>query len=128
MHPFAGATRVPQRPFALVLGLIYGALAVWGYTSDVAALTDLHNVVHLVPAVVWLLGAASGRTAGLANLAVGLWLIAFGLLGAFGVVAVDPYEGFAGLVDDVLHLMTGVASILWARQGVLAARRNPAAH
>ena len=114
----------PAQRFAAVFGVVYLVVAVAGFAltgvSDFAghhhhtllifAVNPLHNVVHLVLAVVWLAAAPRHATARLANLALGVVLGLVTVLGFFGVTDMLGMSGFAD-PDNFLHLATATLAL-----------------
>jgi len=114
----------PAQRFAAVFGVVYLVVAVAGFAltgvSDFAghhhhtllifAVNPLHNVVHLVLAVVWLAAAPRHATARLANLALGVVLGLVTVLGFFGVTDMLGMSGFAD-PDNFLHLATATVAL-----------------
>jgi hypothetical protein len=114
----------PAQRFAAAFGVVYLLVAVAGFAltgvSDFAghhhhtllifAVNPLHNVVHLVLAVVWLAAAPRHRTARLANLVLGVVL---GLVTVLGFVGVTDMLGMSGFADpdNFLHLATATLAL-----------------
>src|SRR3954468_5185413 len=125
----------PAQRFAAVFGVVYLLVAVAGFAltgfSDFAghhhhtllifAVNPLHNVVHLVLAVVWLAAAPRHATARVANLVLGVVL---GLVTVLGFVGGMGMLGMSGLADpdNFLHLATATLSLYF---GSLAAGTDP---
>jgi hypothetical protein len=74
------------------------------------AVNPLHNVVHVVLALVWLAAAPRARTARAANLALGVVLGLVTVLGFVGVTGMLGMSGFAD-PDNFLHLATATLSL-----------------
>ena len=114
----------PAQRFAAVFGVVYLLVGVAGFAvtgfSDFAghhhhtllvfAVNPLHNLIHLVLAVVWLAAAPRHRTARLANLALGVVLGLVTVLGFVGVTNMLGMSGFAD-PDNFLHLATATLSL-----------------
>ena len=114
----------PAQRFAAVFGAVYLAVGVAGFvltgfgdfaghdhaTLLVFAVNPLHNVIHLVLALGWLVGCARHRTARLANLALGVLLGLVTVLGAVGGLGVLGMSGLAD-PDNFLHLATATLSL-----------------
>jgi hypothetical protein len=114
----------PAQKFAAVFGAVYLAVGVAGFvltgfgdfaghdhhTLVIFAVNPLHNVVHLVLALGWLVGAARHRTARLANLAMGVLLGLVTVLGAVGGLGMLGMSGLAD-PDNFLHLATATLSL-----------------
>jgi Domain of unknown function (DUF4383) len=117
--------------FAFLFGAVYFVVGLAGFAvtgfSDFAghqhhtllifAVNPLHNVVHLVVALVWLAAAPRPRTARAANLALGVVL---GLVTVLGFVGGMGMLGMSGLSDpdNFLHLATATLALYF---GSLAA-------
>jgi Domain of unknown function (DUF4383) len=114
----------PAQRFAAVFGVVYLLVAVAGFAltgfSDFAghhhetllifAVNPLHNVVHLVLAVVWLAAAPRHATARAADLALGVVLGLVTVLGFLGVTDMLGMSGFAD-PDNFLHLATATLAL-----------------
>ena len=114
----------PAQRFAAVFGAVYLAVGVAGFvltgfgdfaghdhaTLLVFAVNPLHNVIHLVLALGWLVGCARHRAARVANLAIGVVL---GLVTVLGFVGGMGMLGMSGLADpdNFLHLATATLSL-----------------
>jgi hypothetical protein len=124
--PSVGGWSAAQR-FAAVFGLGYFAVGIAGFfitgTQDFAghdhqhallifAVNPLHNVVHLVLALAWLVGCLRHRTARLANLSVGVTL---GLVTVLGFAGGMGLLGMSGLADpdNFLHLATATLALYY---------------
>lgn len=110
--------------FALVSAGIYFAAGLLGFLvtgfDDFAAdtnekliilgLNPLHNVVHLTLGAAWLAAAFNAANARLANIALGVGLLAafvLGVAGGAGFLNIDD----AAEPDNYLHLVYGLASV-----------------
>ena len=114
----------PAQRFAALFGVVYllvglAGFAVTGVTDFaghqhhtllVFAVNPLHNVIHLVLAVVWLAAVPRHTTARLANLALGVVLGLVTVLGFVGVTGMLGMSGFAD-PDNFLHLATATLSL-----------------
>lgn len=123
----------PAQQFAGLFGVVYLVVAVAGFAvtgfSDFAshhshtllifAVNPLHNAVHLVLAILWLVCAPRHRAARAANLVIGVVLGLVTVLGFFGGLGM---LGMAGLADpdNFLHLITATLALYF---GSLAADR-----
>jgi hypothetical protein len=125
-HPAATGVRAwtPAQRFAAAFGVVYLLVGIAGFAltgvSDFAghhhhtllifAVNPLHNVVHVVLAVVWLAAAPRHRTARSANLALGVVL---GLVTVLGFVGVTDMLGMSGFADpdNFLHLATATLAL-----------------
>jgi len=125
-RPVATGVRAwtPAQRFAAVFGVVYLLVAVAGsaitgfsdfaghhhHTLLIFAVNPLHNVVHLVLALVWLAAAPRHATARLANLALGGVLGLVTVLGFVGVTDILGMSGFAD-PDNFLHLATATLAL-----------------
>jgi hypothetical protein len=114
----------PAQRFAAVFGAVYLLVGIAGFAltgfSDFAghhhetllifAVNPLHNVVHLVLAVVWLAAVPRHSTARTVNLVLGVVL---GLVTVLGFVGVTDMLGMSGFADpdNFLHLATATLSL-----------------
>jgi hypothetical protein len=114
----------PAQRFAAAFGLVYLAVGIAGlavtgvqdfaghdhHTLLIFAVNPLHNVVHLVLAVVWLAAVPRHSTARAANLALGVVL---GLVTVLGFVDGMGMLGMSGLADpdNFLHLATATLAL-----------------
>jgi hypothetical protein len=114
----------PAQRFALAFGAVYVVVALAGFAltgfSDFAghhshtllifAVNPLHNAIHLVLGIAWLVSAPRHATARLANLAIGVVL---GLVTVIGFVGGMGMLGMSGLADpdNFLHLLTASLSL-----------------
>jgi len=130
---------VLAQKFSLVAGVAYLALSVAGFfrtglSGGTGLMNDMlfgifmvnpiHNVVHLIVGMLWLLAAFVLTAAGAEgiNLALGgFWVLAtvLGFLGYLGALAVMP--GTAP--DNFLHLVTAIATLVLGA-GLLPALRR----
>ena len=123
--PAAGVRSwTPAQRFAGIVGVGYLLVGIAGFaltgvdgfaghehhTLLIFAVNPLHNVVHVVLALVWLLGALRARTARAANLALGVVLGLVTVLGFAGVTGLLGMSGFAD-PDNFLHLATATLSL-----------------
>jgi hypothetical protein len=124
-RPWTAAQR-----FALVFGVVYGAVAVAGFvktgfagfaahehaTLVVFAVNPLHNVIHAVLALAALAGAFRPRSARLVDLALGVVL---GLVTVVGVLGWLGMLGMSGLADpdNFLHLSTAALALYFGSAG-----------
>ena len=140
-RPAAAGVRAwtPAQRFAAVFGVVYLLVAVAGFaltgvhdfagqhhhTLLIFAVNPLHNVVHLVLAVVWLAAAPRHRTARLANLALGVVLGLVTVLGFVGVTGMLGMSGFAD-PDNFLHLATATLALYFGSVAAGGAERDSA--
>jgi hypothetical protein len=124
--PAAAAVRswTPAQRFAAIFGVVYLLVGIAGFaitgvhdfaghdhhTLLIFAVNPLHNVVHVVLALVWLAAAPRARTARAANLALGVVLGLVTVLGFVGVTGMLGMSGFAD-PDNFLHLATATLSL-----------------
>jgi hypothetical protein len=129
----------PAQRFAALFGVVYLAVAVAGtaltgfsdfagehhHTLLIFAVNPLHNLIHLVLAVVWLAAAPRHSTARPANLALGVVL---GLVTVLGFVGVTGMLGMSGLADpdNFLHLATATLSLYFGSVAAGGAERDAA--
>jgi uncharacterized protein DUF4383 len=118
-RPWTAAQR-----FALVFGVVYGAVAVAGFaetgvsgfaahehaTLVVFAVNPLHNVIHAVLAVAALAGAFRPATARVVDVSLG---VALGLVTVLGLLGWLGMLGMSGLADpdNFLHLSTAALAL-----------------
>ena len=135
-EPAAGSWSPAQR-FALLFGVVYLLVGAAGFAVTgvhdfagmhhqkllIFAVNPLHNVVHLVLALVWLASVARHRTARVANVTVG---VLFGLVTALGFFGGMGMLGMSGLADpdNFLHLATATLALYF---GTAAAESSRAA-
>jgi uncharacterized protein DUF4383 len=114
----------PAQRFALVFGVVYGAVAIAGFaktgvhhfaahdhaTLVVFAVNPLHNVVHTVLATAALVGAFRSRSARIVDVALG---VALGLVTVLGLLGWLGMLGMSGLADpdNFLHLSTAALAL-----------------
>jgi hypothetical protein len=124
-RPWTAAQR-----FALVFGVVYGAVAVAGFaktglsgftahdhaTLVVFAVNPLHNVIHAVLAVAALAGAFRPQTARVVDLVLGVVLGLVTVVGALGWLGM---LGMAGLADpdNFLHLASAALALYFGSAG-----------
>jgi Domain of unknown function (DUF4383) len=133
----ASTTRSPAQLFALVVGVVYLMVGLVGFAvtgldnfadakGDNALLgldlNPLHNIVHIGLGAAWLYGALTHASARMINLVLGVVLVLVAVLGFADVIVHDLIA--ANVADDGLHLVTGIASIIF---GTAAATRKVAA-
>jgi hypothetical protein len=129
----------PAQRFAAIFGVVYLLVGVAGFaitglddfagehhhTLLIFAVNPLHNVIHVVLAVVWLVAAPRHSTARLADLALGVVL---GLVTVLGFVGGTGMLGMSGLADpdNFLHLATATLSLYFGSVAAGGAERDPA--
>jgi hypothetical protein len=120
----------PAQRFALVFGLVYGAVAVAGFvktgvhdfaahehaTLVVFAVNPLHNVIHGLLAIAALVGALRPRSARIVDVALG---VALGLVTVLGLLGWLGMLGMSGLADpdNFLHLSTAALALYFGSVG-----------
>jgi hypothetical protein len=125
----------PARRFALIFGAVYvlvglAAFLVTGLhdfagplksTFVIFAVNPLHNIVHMLLGVVWLVGSRTKRGACLANIGIGAVL---GLVTILGFANMLSFLGINGLADpdNFLHLVTASMALYFGSAG---AEANP---
>jgi Domain of unknown function (DUF4383) len=132
--------RTAAQNFALVFGVVYVLIGVLGFVvtgfNDFAGKTydeellifpvnPLHNVIHLLLGVWWLVAAGGHNRARQANLVIGGILGLVTILGAFGVLRFLAIESF-GSPDNFLHLVTAALSLYFGTAGAEPAESAPA--
>src|SRR4051794_12093295 len=137
--PTAGARveqRAPSRLFALVAGLTYALVGLGGCivtglgqsvllphaTLVIFSVNPLHNAVHLLLGVAWLVGTRNDAWAKGANVAIGMTL---GLVTVLGFGHALGFLGISGLADpdNFLHLATATLALYF---GTVGAERTAA--
>ena len=123
----------PAQKFAALFGVVYLLVGIAGFAvtgfSDFAgmhahklvifAVNPLHNIIHVVLAIVWLASVPRARTARLADLAIGAVLGLVTVLGFFGGMGMLGMSGLAD-PDNFLHLITATLALYF---GSMAADR-----
>lgn len=137
-----GGSRTVAQKFSLLFGTVYTVVGVGGFfVTGFANVTEMtnhkflgifmlnpfHNVVHIGVGALWLLGAlalSAPATEGL-NVAIGGFYLLATVLGWFGYLSLvsipsgpDP--------DQFLHLVTGVATMLFGT-GLMSSARSQTA-
>jgi hypothetical protein len=109
----------PAQRFAGLFGAVYLLVAIAGFsltgltgfgeghehTLVIFAVNPLHNYIHLVLGVGWLVAAPRHSTARVANLVIGVVLGLVTVLGFFGGMGMLGMSGLAD-PDNFLHLIT----------------------
>ena len=121
----------PAQTFALALGVVYLGIGLIGFavtggdggTLLFFEINVVHNLVHLALGVAWLIASRTMATSKSVNLVAGIALLVVAVLGFAGVLVPDLIA--ANAADNVLHLVTGAASVFFGTAG--AATRGPAA-
>jgi hypothetical protein len=125
----------PAQRFALLFGVGYLVVGAAGFavtgTHDFAgmhheklvifAINPLHNVVHVVFGLAWLVSVARHRTARAADIAIG---VVFGLVTVLGFFGGMGMLGMSGLADpdNFLHLATATLALYFGTAGAEAVR------
>jgi hypothetical protein len=121
----------PAQKFAALFGVVYLLVGVAGFAvtgfSDFAgmhshklvifAVNPLHNIIHVVLAIVWLASVPRARTARLADLAIGVVLGLVTVLGFFGGMGMLGMSGLAD-PDNFLHLITATLALYFGSMTV----------
>jgi hypothetical protein len=141
IRPTATGVRAwtPAQRFAAAFGVVYLLVGIAGFAltgvSDFAghhhrtllifAVNPLHNVVHVVLAVVWLAAAPRHRTARPVNVALGVVL---GLVTVLGFVGVTDMLGMSGFADpdNFLHLATATLALYFGSVAAGGTERDSA--
>jgi hypothetical protein len=128
MQPARATTAVrswsPAQRFAAAFGLAYLAIGIAGlavtgvqdfaghdhHTLLIFAVNPLHNVIHVVLAVAWLVGCRRHGSARVVNLAVGVVLGLVTVLGFFGGMGLLGMSGLAD-PDNFLHLAAATLAL-----------------
>jgi len=124
-------TWTPAQKFAALFGTVYLLVAVAGFAvtgfSDftgmhshkllIFAVNPLHNVIHLVLALVWLAAAPRARAARAADLVLGAVLGLVTVLGFFGGMGMLGMSGLAD-PDNFLHLITATLALYFGSMAV----------
>ena len=137
----SSTAKTPAQTFALVLGIIYLAVGILGFfvtgfdnffketgeTLILFPVNPMHNVVHLLLGAIWLAASRTHAAAKSANMGIGIALLLVFLLGLFGALewlAID--SGISA--DNILHLVSGAASVYFGTAGAgVGARRTATA-
>lgn len=126
----AQTTRYPTQWFALVAGAVYLVVGIVGFfktgfvnfasntTTNILGfdVNPLHNIVHILLGVVWLVGARAPALSRLVNLVLGGALLLVFVLGLFGALKWLSIDG-AAEPDNFLHLVTGLVSLYFGSVG-----------
>jgi Domain of unknown function (DUF4383) len=127
--------RTPVQIFSLLFGAIYVLVGVAGFlvtglngfaeptgeTLVVFRLNPLHNIVHIVIGVAWLVASRREDSARMVTLAIGgvLGLVAIlGFVGALRFLAIDSLAD----PDNFLHLATAALALYFGSVGSEPAR------
>lgn len=115
----------PAQGFALGVGVVYMLIGLIGFGVTgfngwfdqfyaeklmVFPLNGIHNLVHIVIGLVWMMSSSTFAKAKRVNLVLGVALGVVALLGFAGLAKWLAIEG-AGSPDNYLHLITALASI-----------------
>lgn len=120
---------------AFTLGAVYLLIGIVGFfitgfdrfasNTDEAflifELNPLHNVLHIVPGVVWLAAARTARMAAAANLFLGATFAGLFFLGLFDAASWLSIDGPVA-PDNWLHLATAAAGLYFGSIGANRAR------
>jgi hypothetical protein len=132
--------RTPAQIFSLLFGTIYVLVGVAGFVATgfggfaeadpsrtliVFGLNPLHNIVHLVLGIAWIVASRTADASRTVSLAIGgiLGLVAvLGFMGALRFLAIDSL----GDPDNFLHLATAALALYFGSVGAEPARaRTP---
>lgn len=123
--------RSSTQAFALVFGVVYVLAAVWGFfvatqftglqTDDkvlIFHVNQLHNIVHLIIGVSWVLASRRARSARKASIVIGLVYLVVAVLGF-----VHPGDLMPSLLnihspgdpDNWLHLASSVLAMYFGK-------------
>jgi hypothetical protein len=131
----ASRARTPAQMFALVFGIVYLAVGLLGFavtgfddffadTREVLIIFPVnpaHNIVHILLGAVWLGAARAHASAKGANTGIGAAYLLVFVLGLFGALTwLNIDAGFNA--DQVLHLVSGAASLYFGTAGATASR------
>jgi Domain of unknown function (DUF4383) len=132
----AAQGRTPGQLFALVFGVVYLAVGLLGFAVTgvddffstkfdevliVFPVNPAHNVVHILIGALWLGGSRTAAGAKAVNTLIGaayLLVFVLGLVGLLKWLAIE--SGFNA--DQVLHLLSGAASLYFGTAGATARR------
>jgi hypothetical protein len=121
------ASKTPAQVFALWFGVLYLIVGLVGFAltrTDLAsnvtllifAVNALHNLLHLLVGLVWIVASQRGAWAKSTNLLLG---ITYALLSVLGFAGVLGPLGIVNLFDpdNFLHLATAAAAIYFGSSG-----------
>lgn len=125
--------RSPAQMFAFAFGAVYLLIGIAGFfvtglsgfaeaTYDdkliVFPLNPLHNIVHLLIGVAWLMASATHAKARLANLGIGLVYGIVAIAGFFDLLEFLAISGPAS-ADNFLHLLTSLLALYFGTAGAM---------
>lgn len=128
----AASPKTPGQLFALVIGAVYLLIGVVGFfvanefTKGSAGdeliifrLNHLHNIIHVVLGVGWLVASRTAAAAKSINLLFGVVLLVVAVL---GFTAIDLVHILLNIVegsdpDNFLHLVTGALAVYFGTAG-----------
>jgi hypothetical protein len=128
----AGTVRTPGQTFALVIGAVYLLVGVVGFffaeeftkgAADdeliVFRLNHLHNIIHVILGVGWLIASRTAAAARAINLLFGVVLL---LVAVLGFTAIDLVHTLLNITessdpDNFLHLVTGALAVYFGTAG-----------
>ena len=123
-------TSSPAQKFAFFVGFVYVLTGTAGFalialghfpllpraTLVIFGVNPLHNALHFVVGVVWILAASSLANAKRANIAI---VLAFGTLTILGLLRLLGFLGVSGISDpdNFLHLASAALALYFATVG-----------
>lgn len=128
--------KTPGQLFALVFGAVYILVGLLGFAVTgfdnifnssfnevliVFPVNPAHNVVHLLLGAIWLAGSRTVSGAKVANMGIGVAYLAVFLLGLVGALQWLSIESGIN-ADQLLHLVSGGASLYFGTAGAVARR------
>ena len=132
----AARGKTPGQLFALVFGIVYLAVGLLGFavtgfddffstrTNEVLIIFPVnpaHNLVHILLGALWLGGSRTAAGAKSVNTLIGAAYLLVFLLGLVGLLEWLAIEsGFNA--DQLLHLVSGAASLYFGTAGAMAGR------
>ena len=133
----ASANRTPGQLYALVIGAVYLLVGVVGFfvaseftegSSDdkliIFRLNHLHNLVHIVLGVGWLVGSRTAAAAKSVNNLFGVVLLLVAILGFTGIDLMHTLLNITESTDpdNFLHLVTGGIALFFGAVGAAGPR------
>jgi F0F1-type ATP synthase membrane subunit a len=128
--------KTPGQLFALAFGAVYLLVGILGFAvtgfdnffnsnaDEILILFPVnpaHNVVHLLLGAIWLAGSRTAAGAKVVNMGIGVAYLAVFLLGLVGALQWLSIESGIN-PDQLLHLVTGAASVYFGTAGATARR------
>ena len=133
----ASANRTPGQLYALVIGAVYLLVGIVGFfvaseftegSSDdkliIFRLNHLHNLVHIVLGVGWLVGSRAAAAAKSVNTLFGVVLLLVAILGFTGIDLMHTLLNITESTDpdNFLHLVTGGIALFFGTVGAAGPR------